>query len=325
MRRYILAITLSAVLGLTAMSAQAAPAPTWSLTAVGDIMLDRYVWTLIQRNGADYPFKNITSTLRGADVVLGNLEGPFTSSPKHALAGGTLSFNFSPTLAPVLKRSGFTALSLANNHTLNQGQRGLDSTRETLRRAGLDFFADPRNKTNHHFTKTINGQRVTFLGYDNLDGKIDTLLTDIANADRKGEYVIIMAHWGAEYRLDIQPRVQQQAKQLIDAGADIILGAHPHVVEPLEIYKGKLIAYSLGNFIFDQYFSADTELGLMIKLVFSPTSISVNLVPLVSRRSQVAVASDTIKTKMLQRLAARSIVSDSLRPGIQSGLFTIPL
>lgn len=306
--------------------AHAAPTPTastWSLTAVGDIMLDRNVWTKIKAYGREYPLSKITAQLKGADIVLGNLEGPFTSSTKHAVSGGALSFNFDPIMAPVLKRSGFTALALANNHTLNQGQRGLDNTRATLKKDGLDYFGDPRNGTNYHLTKTLGGERVTFLGYDNLDGKITAVIKDIINAHHKGEYVIVVPHWGAEYQLGIQPKLQLQAKQLIDAGADMILGGHPHVVEPFEIYKGRFIAYSLGNFVFDQYFSADTQQGLMLKLSFSPTAVSVNIIPLISVKSQVAVASGKIKNALLDRIATNSVVSSNVRNGIRAGSFTI--
>jgi poly-gamma-glutamate synthesis protein (capsule biosynthesis protein) len=257
-------------------------------------------------------------------VVLGNLEGPFTNSTKHAVLSTTLSFTFDPPLAPTLKRVGFTTLSLANNHTLNQGQAGLNMTRTTLKKNGLDYFGDPRNGTNYHLTKTINGERVTFLGYDNLDGKITTVLTDIKNAHRKGEYVIVVPHWGAEYQLSIQPKLQQQAKQLIDAGADMVLGGHPHVVEPFEIYKSKFIAYSLGNFVFDQYFSADTQQGLMLKLAFTSSTVKINVIPLASSTSQVAVASGTVKKTLLERIAKNSVVSSSVRRGIRAGSITLP-
>ncbi len=326
MRPMILAI-LTGMLLVSVPPLLAAPVPagasSWSLTAVGDIMLDRNVWVKIKAHGKSYPFEKITDQLRGSDIVLANLEGPFTNSAKHAVSGGALSFNFDPSMAPVLKRAGLTTLSLANNHTLNQGRKGLNGTRATLKKNGLDYFGDPRNGTNYHLTKTVNGERVTFLGYDNLDGKITQVITDIKNAHRKGEYVIVVPHWGAEYQLGVQPKLQAQAKQLIDAGADMVLGGHPHVVEPFEIYKGKFIAYSLGNFIFDQYFSADTQQGLMLKLAFSSSTITVNVIPLISVRSQIAVATGTVKTNLLNRLSNNSVVSTPVRNGIRKGIFTI--
>lgn len=322
-RFYSIAVIIGLAWMLPAVAAQT-PAGNWSMNIVGDIMLDRNVWSAIQKNGRAYPFAKMTSQLKGANIVLANLEGPFTSSTKHAVPGGSLVFNFDPSMAPNLKQAGFTTLLLANNHALNQGQKGLDSTRTILKKNGLEYFGDPRNNTNFHLTKTINGEKITFLGYDNLDGKITTVLTDVRNAHRKGEYVIVVPHWGTEYKLTIQPALQQQARQLIDAGADMILGGHPHVVEPFEIYKGKFIAYSLGNFIFDQYFSYDTQEELMLKLQFSPTTITVKVVPLLSTKSQPAVATGSVKTKLLNRLAANSVVPANIKNGIRAGSFTIP-
>ena len=324
--RYLVIIITGLLAGL-AVPVLAAPVPagasTWSLTAVGDIMLDRNVWAKIKQYGKDYPFAKITPQLKGVDVVLGNLEGPFTNSTKHAVSGGSLIFNFDPVMAPILKRAGLTTLSLANNHTLNQGQRGLNATRTTLKKNGIEYFGDPRNGTNYHLTKTINGERVTFLGYDNLDGKIAPVLLDVKRARQKGEYVIVVPHWGAEYQLGIQPKLQQQAKQLVDASADMILGGHPHVVEPFEIYKSKFIAYSLGNFIFDQYFSSDTQQGLMLKLAFTASTVTVNVIPLVSSKSQIAVADGAVKAKMLERIAKDSVVSSTIRDGIRQGTFSV--
>lgn len=299
--------------------------PDWTMTVVGDIMLDRSVWSKIRAYGRDYPFAKIRSRLRGSDIILGNLEGPFTNSTRHAVTGGALSFTFDPILVPTLKNAGFTTLLLANNHTLNQGQAGLDNTRRLLKKQGLDSYGDPRNRRGYHLTKNIDGRRITFLGYDQLDGAVTNVLTDIRNAHAKGEYVIVTPHWGAEYQLGIQPRLQRLAKQLIDAGADMVIGGHPHVVEPFEIYKGKFIAYSLGNFVFDQYFSYDTQEELMLKFAFTTSSVTIEVVPLISTRSQPSVAVGSARTKLLERLALRSVVSKEVRTMIRRGTLTIPL
>jgi poly-gamma-glutamate synthesis protein (capsule biosynthesis protein) len=296
--------------------------PSWDLTIVGDIMLDRNVWGKIQQSGAQYPFEKITDRLTG-DVVLGNLEGPFTSSTQHAVTGGSLLFTFDESLAPSLRTAGFTTLLLGNNHTLNHGQSGLDNTRALLTKNGLEYYGDPKNRAGYTLTKTLGDEQVTFIGYDNLDGTIDTVLTDVRAAHSKGEYVIVTPHWGAEYQLGIQPRLQQQAHQLIDAGADMILGGHPHVVEPFEIYQDKLIAYSLGNFIFDQYFSYDTQEQLLLNLSFEPSTIRVTLVPLTSIKSQPQLASTVAKEKLLTRLAKDSVVTDTVRNDLRQGSFTL--
>jgi poly-gamma-glutamate synthesis protein (capsule biosynthesis protein) len=318
-----IAYIVSILCGILMTTAMSQAASSWSLTAVGDIMLDRNVRGKILQYGADYPFAKIANQLKGANIVLANLEGPFTKSTKHAVSGGSLLFTFDEYLVSSLKRAGLTTLLLGNNHTLNQGQAGLNNTKALLKKNGLDYFGDPRNGRNFHLTKILNGEPVTFLGYDNLDGRIANVLIDVRNAHKKGEYVIVVPHWGAEYKLGIQPALQQQAKQLIDAGADMILGGHPHVVEPVEIYKGKFIAYSLGNFIFDQYFSYETQEELMLKLQFTPTNVTINFVPLTSVRSQPVVATTAAKNKLLQRLAKTSVVSSSQRQDILNGKLTL--
>ncbi len=315
------------IIGLLALipgMAHAAPAPSWSLTTVGDIMLDRNVWAKIQTYGAAYPYQKITRELQGADIVLANLEGPFTNSKKHAVSGGALLFTFEPSLAPNLKKAGFTTLLLANNHTLNQGQAGLESTRVILKKNGLEYYGDPKNRIGFTLTKTIRDQPLALIGYDNLDGTITNVLTEVRAAHRAGKIVIVTPHWGAEYKLGIQPTLQRQAHQLIDAGADLILGGHPHVVEPIEIYKGKFIAYSLGNFVFDQYFSTDTQRGLMVKISATGTSMNIKLIPLVSSRSQIQVATGTERQKLLDRIAAGTPNSAAIKKQVIKGTIVIP-
>ncbi len=323
MRLYVL--TLFVVFMMTAQPVQAAQVPaaaSWSLTAVGDIMLDRHVREQMKVKGNMYPFAKIAPQLKGAEVVLGNLEGPITAN-RSVATNNHLVFTFEPTVAPILKRVGLTTLSLANNHTLNFGQSGLISTRAALKKSGLEYFGDPKNRTGYHLTKTINHQQVVFLGYHGLVGGLDTVLLDVQRAHQKGEYVMVMAHSGVEYSLMFTARQQQDYRRLIDAGADLIIGAHPHVVEPLEVYHGKLIAYSLGNFIFDQYFSADTQQGLLLNMIFSSSTMTINIIPLLASNGQVAAAVGTVKTKLLERLAKSSVVTSAVRDNIRAGSFII--
>lgn len=306
-------------------SAQSSPATSWSLTAVGDIMLDRNVWNKIKQYGKTYPFAKITTELKGADMALGNLEGPFTSSTKHAVSGGALLFNFDPIMAPVLKQSGFTILSLANNHTLNQGQAGLDATRQILKKLGLIAFGDPRNATGFTKTQTINDQKITFIGYHGLANGFESVVSEVKKARKTSDVVVVVPHWGAEYKLNIQPRLKVQAHQLVDAGADMVLGGHPHVVEPMEVYKNRFIAYSLGNFIFDQYFSSDTQQGLMLKITAEDKKLTIKIIPLVSVASQIQLAPAATRKTLLNRVAAGTPNSESIRRQIRSGTLIVTL
>ncbi|MBI5467482.1 MAG: CapA family protein, partial [Candidatus Kerfeldbacteria bacterium] len=169
----------------------------------------------------------------------------------------------------------------------------------------------------------INGQPLTLIGYHGLVTGLATVELDIRRAHEKGETVIVFAHTGAEYTLRFTARQQRDYRRLIDAGADLVIGSHPHVVEPLEIYRGKLIAYSLGNFIFDQYFSTDTQQHLMVQLQATDRQFTFRLTPLISVRSQVRLAPASIGQRLLDRLARDSVATSAQRQTIRSGTITL--
>lgn len=291
----------------------------WDLTFVGDIMLDRYVRTEIRAKGFAALVAPIKKELTG-DLVVANLEGPFTNSTKHAVVGGSLSFTFEPYLAKHLRAAGFTTVSLANNHTLNQGQSGLLSTRSTLKSAGITYFGDPVNRRGFVSTTTVNGTRISFVGHHGLVAGLTTTLTEIRQAKKVSDVVVVMPHQGTEYQLKFSAKQQSDYRKMIDAGATMVIGAHPHVVQPIEIYKGKLIAYSLGNFLFDQYFSADTQQGLLLHIngVGSATK-NITFVPLQGKRSVVSPASTSIRTALLRRISLTSIAGPITKKFILTG------
>ena len=291
----------------------------WSLTFVGDIMLDRNVRTEIQRHGFEALVAKVQREFTG-DMVVANLEGPFTNSTKHAVPGGSLSFTFEPYLAKKLRTAGITTVSLANNHTLNQGLSGLTMTRNTLLKAGIEYFGDPANRRGYIVKKNINGTRIAYIGHHGLVAGLANTLADIRAAKKVSDVVIVMPHEGTEYQLKFSAKQQSDYRQMIDAGATMVIGAHPHVVQPIEIYKGKPIAYSLGNFIFDQYFSADTQQGLLLHISGTGSKVkTISLVPVQSTRSVVSVASPAVRTRMLQRITSTGIFGPTTRKSILTG------
>ncbi len=292
-----------------------------TITAVGDIMLDRYVRETVRKNGPSFPFGKIQSELNG-DIVLGNLEGPFTDQASVA-TNDHLIFTFDPALAPSLYDVGFTTLSLANNHALNFGQTGLTTTRQILTNAKLESFGDPGNKHGFGVTQEINGRRIAFIGYHGLVTGRDNILDDIREAKVNGLFVIVMSHWGVEYQLTPSAKQIADAHALVDAGADLIIGAHPHVVQPFEIYREKFIAYSLGNFLFDQYFSSDTLEGLLLRLTFDNNVVGIELIPLVTVNGQVTRLDGARRDTLLERLASSSTVSSKLQEQMRHGRLTI--
>lgn len=293
-----------------------------TVTAVGDIMLDRYVRESVQKNGSTFPFAKIQSELNG-HIVVGNLEGPFTEQPSVA-TNEHLIFTFDPALAPTLKEVGFTVLSLANNHTLNFGQAGLESTRQILATASIQSFGDPANQHGFGLVQEVGGRKIAWLGYHGLVTGRDTIIEDIREAKAAGLFVIVMAHWGIEYQLAPATKQIADAHALIDAGADLIIGAHPHVVQPFEIYQGKFIAYSLGNFLFDQYFSVDTTQGLMLHLTFDDSVVGIEFVPLVMIAGQVTRLTGASRDTLLERLASGSILTAEQQNHIRQGRLTLP-
>ncbi len=242
-----------------------------NLLAVGDIMLDRSVFLKTQK-ALDYnfPFLKITDWLQDFDLRIGNLEGPITDF--QSVANGTganrLIFTFSPQFLQPLKTN-FDFFSLANNHTKNFGLRGLEQTRNYLVQERIGYFGDPENTEDYLSTTTEkNGFRLAFVGYHGLvENGLPEVLTEIKKLREQNDFIIVYPHWGVEYETTkISSRQRSEAHQLIEGGADLIIGTHPHVVQPEEEYLGKKIFYSLGNFIFDQYFSAETMQGLAVSV-----------------------------------------------------------
>ena len=288
------------------MPARAADA-TWSISIVGDMMFDRHVRTLLKTQSISSLMAPIRSQL-ASDFLIGNLEGPIT--PNRSIATDTkLLFTFDLSVAKQLRQAGFSAVSLANNHTLNFGQRGLDQTRSALRQEGITYAGDPRNRSGYGVVRTIKGVRVAMLGYHGLVSGLEQILSDVRTAKTRADIIIVMPHGGTEYQRTFSRRQQQDYRKLIDAGADLVVGAHPHVVQPLEVYKGKLIAYSLGNFIFDQYFSAETQQGLALMVKGEGKNIRrVELIPTQSQRSVVSPASAYSRSLLLKRLQLTSVL-----------------
>ncbi|MCX6766242.1 MAG: CapA family protein [Candidatus Moranbacteria bacterium] len=254
---------------------------------VGDMMFDRYI-----REGAgkyghgdyDYILSQVKDKLAGYDLVVGNLEGPITD--KSSVSVGTaldekknLDFSFDPAVAKVLAVNNIKLVDLGNNHILNQGEDGVVQTKKYLDVAGVQYFGDLgdmeiESPYGDSISKVVNisGTKIGFVNYNySVAGSFERAIADIKNIRAQSDVVAVCPHWGTEYKIgDPGQEIRSEAYKLIDAGADLIVGGHPHVVQDSETYKGKKIYYSLGNFIFDQYFSPDTMQGLGVELTVAP-------------------------------------------------------
>jgi poly-gamma-glutamate synthesis protein (capsule biosynthesis protein) len=236
--------------------------PSIDLAAVGDIMLGRWVGAEITRHGPDYPFTLSRRELRHADLAVGNLEcvlgsAPFAVRKRFLLRGNSLE-------ASVLKRAGFAALTLANNHSLDCGPTGLSETLKALSSAHVSAFGAVASPS----VLTRKGVRIAFLGYCDFPNDSGgsgicytneaRLRADISSARQVADIVVVFWHWGVELSSTVSPRQRHLARLAAADGADVVFGAHPHVLQPIEWIRrpyGRrcLIAYSLGNFVFDAH------------------------------------------------------------------------
>lgn len=277
-----------------------APPKTAHILFVGDIMVDRGVENSVKNNmGGDFAklFEHIGDYLKNSDAVFGNVEGPVTA--KGPNVGSRFSFAMDSKILPVLVANNFKMVSFANNHVGDRSSTGFLDTLNNFDAAGLTYTGAGRNITEASQVKTIevNGITLGFIACSDVGpdwlkatetaaGQLlcsnPKLAEIITNAKSQVDFLIFSAHWGAEYH----PRSQHQvdtAHNVIDHGADMVIGHHPHVIQATEWYKDKFIAYSLGNFIFDQYFSDATMQGLVVDAVIDPnkkTEVTLKVVEL---------------------------------------------
>lgn len=253
-----------------------------SFIFTGDIMLGRYIATLTDRNGGDFPFTYMPDLLTKTedalndelDFVVGNLEGPITTS-NYVNPGTAMIFNFNPAVVPnQLLEAGFTTLSMANNHTLDMGADGIKQTHDFLEQVGIDGFGHPDTPTGEFSSLSyeVEGKTITFLGLNDAVISLDeeAALTEIERLDQESDFLILSVHWGPEYLEEAPDHIVGMAHSFVDAGADFIHGHHPHRVQNSEVYNGVPIYYSLGNFVFDQYWSSYTQEGQVVLLQLIP-------------------------------------------------------
>lgn len=309
--------------GVYAPGEEKRPEKKATLTIFGDIMLDRRVRKTLDEKGSAYPLLKMERFMMGSDRVVANLEGPFTDN-KSVAQPNVLTFTFDPSHAPTLKKFGITSVSLANNHTLNFGGKGLQNTREVLKKTGIAYFGDPSNKTELSFVEEVGGLKVAHVGYHQFSFGFENVTAEIKRLRPLVDYILVYPHWGEEYETTKPTsRSKQEAHAFIDAGADIILGGHPHVVQPLELYKNKMIVYSMGNFIFDQQFSVDVKTGLSVGLVLSERAVELHLFPIEHNDMQISLSGAQKRDTLLTSVAKYSVVSEEMKQQIRDGVVKI--
>ena len=242
-----------------------------SVLMVGDMFFDRYIRIMMETVSPDFIFSCIYHVLKEADFAVGNLEGPITENLSVSKSGDLgnpdhFRFTFPVETAGLLKRNNFGAVSLGNNHIGNFGTEGIAETKRHLDGAGVGYFGGLKGDE-PVFRTEKNGVPLSFVGYNQFGGAdVKAVSETVTKENASGRRVIVYAHWGDEYSTSTDS-LRPIALALSEAGASAIIGSHPHVVMPHEFINDTLVYYSLGNFIFDQYWNADVSTGLALLLM----------------------------------------------------------
>ncbi len=300
-----------AKIGSAAGPAFASAQQTLDMVAVGDIMLGRGVLNQMRaRNDYLFPYRAIKDELDTADLRVANLECMVTDLVAPPSDPSTFTFICPAQGIDGLTYAGFNIVTLANNHANGEGQSVFRNQRDILHAAHIQTCGGGETlaEATQPAITTVKGMRVAILGYDNIAPQgpfatesswglapidVTRLPADLAAARQSADLVIPYFHWGIEYTKDPTSYQQQVARAAIDAGADMVLGNHPHWTQGIENYKGKLIIYSMGNFVFDQDWSEETLEGMLLHLYWRAGKlVSVRFRPTKDHnRSQPAIMS----------------------------------
>lgn len=244
---------------------------TATISLAGDVMLDRSIGDQINRKGMDYPWIGVKPYFEKSDLVLVNLE---TAVGIKGIANPdkTYTFQSKPEVLIGLVNAGVDGVSIANNHILDFGQEGFIETLENLEKYKIKYAGGGRNiqKALEPAIWEVHGQKIGFLAFSRVIYDISWYATDkrpgiasaydhyvnqvkdtVAQTKQHVDYLIVSVHWGKELEQLPQPYQQKLGQAMIDSGADVVMGHHPHVLQGIEFYKNKPILYSLGNFVFN--------------------------------------------------------------------------
>ncbi|HEX8237312.1 MAG TPA: CapA family protein [Abditibacteriaceae bacterium] len=315
-----------------------------TLCAVGDILLDRGVAKEIERHGLHYPFGQVAPMLKSADVAFGNLECPIASEGTKIVK--QFVFKAKPEYSPMLRDAGFDMLSLANNHTLDCGRTGLLETMQNLQRHNIRWTGAGRNRSEAERATILNvrGVRIAFVGFceflpegvftnDEKPGiafaSAENVRRVVSAARRQSDVVVASFHWGTEYANRPRALQTELAHVAARSGADLVLGHHPHVLQGLQMVVTRdastrkvhrtLVAYSLGNFVFDparERGAAPTETIVLRCRLRKSGIVAAQAVPMKIDNTRPRQATSAEAKAILSRLAA---LSRELKTHVTSG------
>ena len=304
-----------AVTGAEATAAALGRGDKVELVFVGDVMLSRNIAKTVEARGADFtfPFMLAAPYVRRADVAFCNLECPISGRGEKIEKRYT--FNAPAKSIEGLEFAGFDVVSLANNHVLDYGVAALDDTTAHLRSASIEHVGlSTKGQPQTPIVKQVRGLTIGYLaytdprtpyahakeydklGFDTNPAKatFDQCKADIAALKQKVDIVAVSMHWGIEYKLKPGPLQRELGRFLIDQGVHIVAGHHPHVQQDPEWYKGGVIIYSMGNFVFDQWSRPPTRIGRLYRVLAGKEGISsLEYLPLAIERKTGYVTTPT--------------------------------
>ncbi|MEN8119373.1 MAG: CapA family protein [Bacteroidota bacterium] len=290
-----------------------------SFCAVGDVLLDRGVRKNIEKNNVFYPFENIRNIISQNDIALFNLECPLVDSSNGYPLNKKYSFRAEPSYIEGVKYAGFNIASVANNHTIDYGKDGFLKTIELLEKNNIFPVGGGKNQIDAFKPVLIEKDGETFAFFALLEflleattfnenrpypafGQIDRLCKVIQKYNSRIDNIIVSFHWGKENVIVPSARQIEYAHKVIDAGADLVLGHHPHVIQSIETYRNKLIVYSLGNFIFDNSRELQKQ-SIIFQCKFREGSvIEPHLIPVNIKNNRPEIANKSTSYEIFEHL-----------------------
>jgi len=250
-----------------------------SISFIGDMMFDRQIRRIAEETDYEHLFDFVSERFNEHDLVVGNLEGPISDHQtiyKEKLNLEQYTFTFDPKVTKKLYDANIRLVFLDNNHISNFGNSGIEQTLDNLIKNNISYFGNPYDRK--ILSYKIKDIKFSFMSYNQfIRPDANETIKNIKEAQNNSDYIVVYTHWGEEYFKKPNEQQINLAHSFVDAGADLVIGTHPHVIQSKEIYKDKYIYYSLGNFIFDQYFSEDVKCGAVANFIFDEKgSISVS-------------------------------------------------
>lgn len=299
----------------------------------GDTMFSGRVAEKLQIEGFEYPFVHIHEFLQNDDLSVLNLESPITTGGISA-EDKQYVFESSPDITPYMAKAGIDVVNLANNHILDKGTDGLLDTFSHLDNHGIAYIGAGKNKKTAYSPVYIErkGVKIALLGFSRVLPKMDwaagrfsagvaemynpkLAIEAVEEARKEADLVFVMTHWGKERVTKLEKHQTELAHALVDAGADLVIGSHPHVLQGIEHYKGKWIAYSLGNFIFTKSTTVETwETAMLEVKATKEGNMSLKLIPYATQIGQPVPMELEQARKLYERVSGLStgvVVSDT--------------